>query len=214
MKSELALTIESLDLKDINQVADIHMKAFKDSALTRLGYRPVIAYYKYLLSFRNDNYNIGCFDKDKKLLGFSFSGRYSGSLTGFLIVHRSYLIIWFLLHPWKIFNPLIYDRIRMALSILTRSYRASIIDQDLKVKSFGILSIAVDPEKQGLGIGKKIMKAIEGNAHSQDFQQLHLTVHPNNTKAVSFYEENGWKRCPTFQGIWTGYMVKPLLPKE
>lgn len=79
-------------------------------------------------------------------------------------------------------------------------------------RSFGVLSIAVDPERRGLGIGRSIMNLGEKEARAKGFLQLNLTVHLNNSEAISFYEHCGWKKLLDNSGNWTGSMIKPLSP--
>ena len=107
------------------------------------------------------------------------------------------------------FNPLVIDRIKMALAIQKRS-SSNQPSQPVsrRAESFGILSIAVDPCIQGKGIGRLLMDASEFEARRQGYQQMHLTVHPSNTQAVAFYEGCGWIRSKKDGETWNGNMVK------
>ena len=210
MKISADHSINPLTRSDIHAVARIHMKAFDDSALTHLGLEPVMKYYHYLLTFQNKNFNIGCFDHNNSLLGFCFSGMYSGSLSGFLNQNRSFLRNWIMLHPWKIFNPLILNRIKIALRIYSKPFVARNNIPPSQITSFGILSIAVDPDSQGSGFGKIIMEAVEQQARDSGVLHLHLTVHQNNMKAVQFYEKCGWQKVINNIGEWDGRMAKQL----
>lgn len=50
------------------------------------------------------------------------------------------------------------------------------------------------------------MLEAEQRAHQLGFRVMHLTVHPDNTRAVTFYEQLGWVRVPSESGTWNGVM--------
>ena len=76
--------------------------------------------------------------------------------------------------------------------------------------SFGVLAIAVDPAVQGHGVGRELMASASAAATAAGFESMHLSVHPDNLQAVSFYESLGWRRAPEDDGGWVGRMRIPL----
>jgi ribosomal protein S18 acetylase RimI-like enzyme len=78
-----------------------------------------------------------------------------------------------------------------------------------RVQSFGILSIAVDPRRQGIGAGKSLIAYCEASAFQRGFEQMHLTVEPENRQAIAFYERLGWEKALE-SGVWKGRMIKRL----
>ncbi len=46
-------------------------------------------------------------------------------------------------------------------------------------------------------------------AKGYGYNQLHLSVHVENYRAVSFYEKLGWERS-YHDGVWNGKMTKML----
>jgi ribosomal protein S18 acetylase RimI-like enzyme len=53
------------------------------------------------------------------------------------------------------------------------------------------------------------MDQVEAQARELEFQQMKLTVHPGNARALRFYERLGWQRLLTTpDGDWTGAMRK------
>jgi ribosomal protein S18 acetylase RimI-like enzyme len=60
------------------------------------------------------------------------------------------------------------------------------------VRSFGLLAIAVDPARQGSGVGKALLVATEAAARDAKFDAMHLTVDSENAQAIRFYEGLGW----------------------
>lgn len=201
-----------IQVEDLSQVAALHQKAFTDSALTKLGREPVRRYYEWQLSGPHECYAISVFDQNNTLLGFCFSGIFRGSLYGFLRKNRKFLVRWILTHPRLITNQLVQDRIKLAWNIFRKKPIKKPLIQKEQYRSFGVLSIAVDPERQGLGIGKTIMALVEQEARIKGFLQLNLTVHPTNRCAIAFYEHCGWIKTSDESGNWTGSMIKTLLP--
>ncbi len=208
--NELKLTkvvVRRLEVDDLDAVVRIHMAAFPKSALTLLGAGAVRRYYTWQLLGPHDVTASGAFI-GSNLVGYSFSGVFQGATSGFLKKNRWYLMIRVLSHPWLISNPLIRERLRLGARILGSKKRAGKPAVD-KRRSFGILSIAVDPSVQGSGVGQMLMRNAETTARTLGFNQMHLTVNPENDQAVRFYEKLNWKKSPTVDG-WTGSMRKAL----
>jgi len=61
-------------------------------------------------------------------------------------------------------------------------------DMPHPLESYGILSIAIDPHYQGLGIGKMLMEHAEAIAREKGFCEMDLTVGPQNKRTIDFYE--------------------------
>ena len=68
-------------------------------------------------------------------------------------------------------------------------------DDDLeKIKKFVFVNeLAVLKKFRGLGIGKKLMDAVEDFAKDFGAQNVQLEVWENNSNAINFYERNGFK---------------------
>jgi len=106
-----------------------------------------------------------------------------------------------LARPWLLGNPLFRDRLTHGLRVLRRAFSRSktkpaapptaAAAQAPKKPPFDILSIAVDPDVQGTGVGKALM----------------LHAHGDNEQAIRFYEHLGWERCIQ-NGAWRGRMEK------
>jgi ribosomal protein S18 acetylase RimI-like enzyme len=149
---------------------------------------------------------------DNRLAGFSLGGVFHGSLSGFLAKNRRFLAYRILSHPWLLVNPIVRDRLsvgRKALPNLVKPKRSSMPAEGTRPRSFGVLTIAVEPRLQGSGIGKLLMKRTEEIAHQLSFPEMRLSVHPDNHQAVHFYENLHWERVIR-NGVWNGEMKKAL----
>lgn len=196
---------------DLPRVVEIHKLAFPDSALTAFGAETLRRYYVWLLEGPHDAVVTGAWIDDK-LLGFCAAGVFRGAMNGFLRANRPYLASRVLRNPSLLASPLIRDRIRSALAITVRFSRLARArtSTPAAVPSFGVLSIATDPRATGLGVGRALMREAEERATRLGHPHLVLTVHPENTRAVTFYEQLGWSRTLTSDGRWTGAMRRNL----
>ena len=149
------------------------------------------------------------------MAGFCFGGIFRGAMSGFLQKNRTYLALRVLTHPWLAFNPLFRDRLVTGLKVLRRfskpqsSPAQAVQASKPKKRSFGILSIAVNPNFQGQGVGKLLMLESEKIARADGFEEMNLSVSTENHQAIGFYEGLGWQKVAR-DGSWHGEMVKPL----
>jgi ribosomal protein S18 acetylase RimI-like enzyme len=206
-----SVAIQIIATSDLAQVAQVHMLAFPDSSITALGAEAARRYYEWQLTGPHDCVALGAYRGDV-LLGFCFFGVFRGALSGFLRKNRNYLILRVLTHPWLAVNPLFRDHILQSVRILLRHSKKPDSPALPKVDkaSFGILSIAVDPQQWGHKVGKSLMQAAEQIGLERGFSEMSLTVNPKNTRAVLFYEGLGWTKTLR-NGVWQGLMSKPLV---
>ena len=210
------LYVRPLTVEDLPDVARIHMQAFPDSALTKLGQEAVRRYYEWQIIGPHEALNIGVHDQTS-LLGFCFGGVFHGALGGFLEKNRAFLVRQVMSHPWLLLNPLFRERSQFAVSRLYKRVfpgHPSVIARSTtatskRVLSFGILSIAVAPQYQGCGAAQLLMEYSEQAAIERGFTHMGLTVHPSNSRAVRFYEKIGWQRDMK-DGRWNGHMSKAI----
>jgi len=197
------------------EVVALHARAFPDAALTAFGAGAVGRYYRWLLDGPHDAALVGAWqDGQGALVGFCAAGVFRGAMSGFLRAHRGYLAARILHHPGLALNPLIRDRIAAALRITLRFSRLArrppaASSGGAPRPSFGVLSIATDPRVRGAGVGRALMHEAEARARRLGHARMTLTVHPDNARAVRFYEQLGWV-CVRGPGAWAGAMVRDL----
>ncbi len=184
------ITVRQAVEADLPTVAEIHIRAFPDSFLSRLGRGPVEKYYEWLLKGPHQTTALMAY-ADGKPAGFCFGGVFRGALSGFLKKNRYYLFLSLLARPAVFFHPEMMNRLGQGIKSL-RAPAASSNMPSPGASSFGILSVAVDPVFQRSGAGRELMLESEKAAKRLGFREMDLTVHPENTKAVSFYKKAGW----------------------
>ena len=145
------------------------------------------------------------------MTGFCVGGSFRGALSGFLSQNRAFLAWRLVTHPWLISNEIVRRRLPLAVKALNadRTPGHTIPPNATRERSFGVLSIAVRPEWHGHHIGTLLMMTAEAAARARGFRAMHLTVAPDNQRAVQFYEHLQWDRVP-IDGQWQGAMRKTL----
>lgn len=203
------IIIRPLSGADLDAVTGVHCAAFPASAITAFGPGAVLRYYDWQLNGPHDAFAIAATDGGQ-LIGFCFGGLFNGSTSGFLRKNRAYLFSRLLLRPWLAGNELIRSRIRTGLKLLTKLGKRPLPQPSrTKAKSFGILSIAVAPGRQGGGVGKALLLRCEAAALQMGLTQMHLTVDTANAKTIAVYERLGWIKAEE-GGKWKGRMTKQL----
>lgn len=206
------MEIRPLTDTDLKSVAHVHMLAFPDAALTQFGIEAVRRYYLWQLNGSHNSSCMGTFI-DNQLAGYCFAGVFRSEEIGFLRNNKVFLVWRLITHPWLLNNEMVQNRISefvQAVKKYTVRKQILIEPQAPVTKKFGILSIAVHPHYQGLGIGKLLVKDVETSARQNGFNSIRLSVHPDNLKAMLFYEKLGWQKIPAANGIWVGYMAKDI----
>jgi ribosomal protein S18 acetylase RimI-like enzyme len=205
------IRVERLARDHLAQVAELHARAFPDSAINALGTEAVRRYYQWLLDGPHDAALVGAWSGDR-LVGFCAAGVFRGAMNGFLRANRWYLARRIATHPSLLASPLVRDRMKQAITITVRfSGLARRIRTGPPARPrFGVLAIATDPQVRGAGAGRALMAEAETRAVATGHDHMVLTVHPENSRAVRFYEQLGWRRDPPAPGRWSGAMIKDL----
>lgn len=204
----LAVDIVELASTDLPRVAEIHCASFPKSSLTALGRETVRRYYLWQMEGPHRNYALGI-RKSGFLVGYCFCGVFEGAMSGFIGSNMRYLIWRVITQPWLIANPLFRERLKRGTRIAAKA--AS--DQQparKKQRPFIVLAIAVDPNYQGYGAGKRLMEEVERLAIAAGFSSIRLSVDVGNEQAVQFYERLGWTKHSTTTGRWEGHMERTL----
>lgn len=203
------LRIAAVTDAQLPDVVALHTRAFPDAALTALGPEALRRYYRWLLDGPHDAALVGAWRGG--LVGFCAAGVFRGAMSGFLRANRGYLAARIALHPRLVLDPRIRDRIAAGLKITLRFSRRvrRAPAGPPAAPAFGVLAIATDPALRGAGVGRALMQEAEGRARRAGHRRMTLTVHPDNARAVRFYEQLGWIRAGG-EARWTGTMVREL----
>lgn len=196
---------------DLRASAAIHVEAFPYAAISQLGPATAERYHACLLA-RDDVHALAAFSADR-LAGFCFGGTARDVEGAFLRENLWFVGGKLLKRPSLLAKPFIRDRIGAGLRFLRPKAAApaatSAPSESPAQSSFTILYIAVHPDVEGRGVARQLLDAAEVHARSCGFAQMDLSVYLDNTRAIAFYERNGWQRLLQ-EGAWQGFMFKPL----
>lgn len=177
------IEVRSLNIIDMERVADLHYHSFKGFFLTSLGKLFLKIFYNAVIKHKN-GFGLGAFDSDNNLLGFAIgtsnsSGFYRSILkdNGLKMIKASFNQL--MLKP----NNLI-QLLRSLLSFSKVEYN------DIPT----LLSICVSDKFESKGIGRKLLIAFEDNLKLKGFTELILTTDAHNNEYVNqFYLRNDYR---------------------
>ena len=192
---------------DIKDVVNIHRMSFENFFLTSLGPKFLTVYYKCVRKDSN-GLMLGCYE-ESVLIGFCAVCLYSKSFNTKLIRHNFFK---FLCVGFKILFTKPMSLIRLFYNFTKRD--PNILDDGDYSE---LLSIAVNPNKQGMGIGKKLLYRLEEELIAKSSSKLSLTTDCNNNeKAIQFYRGLGYNvmyEFKTYPNRKMYRMIKILSPK-
>lgn len=174
-----------LNKNHIGKVVDLHELAFKGFFLTQLGSSFLKQYYKSVIQ-SDKALNIGVFDENSILLGFAITAKNSKGFNK-SIIKQNFLGFLGIAFKLLILKPKAIYRL-----IINLEKKSPDIKDD-KGNYCELLSIATHPNKQGLGIGKKLLVETEKQLKSEGYKSLALTTdYHNNIDVIRFYEKSGY----------------------
>lgn len=192
---EEGLELRTLGVGDLDDVATLHLAVFRDSALSHLGHEAVRRFYRWQLTGPHDVEAFGLFAGDD-LVGFLVGGRFRGSMIGFVKQDPVFLATCVLRHPTVVVGSRGRAALRTGIRLLVRPAKPTVVERPERVpeKSFGVLSIAIDPSVQRSGMGSLLLDEADRRAAAMGMERLHLTLDPQSWGTAEFYRGQGWRR--------------------
>lgn len=190
-KVNVGYIIRNMSKTDLNDVIQIHNKAFPGFFLTQLGRDFLYDLYK---NFIVDPLSI-CLvaEIDSFIKGFVVGNMMPDNLFRKMLIKQGYL---FLLHSFKamIRNPILVSR-RLLYAV---QYRGECPKGFIKPALLS--SIGVDPGEGTKGIGSHLINAFCWEAFSKGSDIVYLTTDKfRNNKVNAFYIKNGFKLLDTIE---------------
>lgn len=177
------MKIKIVSKQEINSVVKVHNESFQGFFLTELGNHFLKIYYE---SIRKNSKGIllGYFEGGQ-LYGFAAATTLSKGFNKNLIKSN-----WF---PFSLIGMKLLVTRMHALIRLFKNFSktsTSVTDNEDYAE---LLSIGVSNERQGMGIGKKLLIELEKKMQLEGCSKLSLTTDfHNNEKAVGFYKNLGY----------------------
>lgn len=207
------LVTRAIKRMELLQVADIHLLAFPDAAVSIMGREVARRFYESLLYGPQKHVGFGVF-VDGQLWGYVFGGRPTEAERNYLRANVGYLSWRLLTHPWLLFRGRVMNRLVLSLRVLLRLQPKTppkpVPSPEVVDQSFGVQAIAVDPRRRRGGVGRALMAAAEKAAREDGRTKLLLSVHGSNQTAVKFYQSTGWYGWPKGSPWDGGFMLRDL----
>jgi ribosomal protein S18 acetylase RimI-like enzyme len=175
-------------LEDVKSLVDLHYKCFtkKDHIAMRFGKSFILATYKWFVTSPQE---------------FVVIAKHGDSLIGFQSVsERSYdapmlraslreALTGLIFHPWLAFHPELLTRL---LRLLFRQHKESIDSARVAQLAF----IGVDPQVQGKGIGKALVRAAVSACRERGMEAITTGVLRQNLRSKAMLESAGFIEIP------------------
>lgn len=207
------LVMRPIEREDLPQVADVHLLAFPDAAVSIMGHEVARRFYESLLYGPHKHVGYGAF-VDGQLSGYVFGGRPTEAERDYLRSNVGYLSWRLLTHPWLLFRGRVMNRLVLSLRVLVRLQPKTppkpAPSLELVEQCFGIQAIAVDPRRRRGGVGRVLLVAAEKAARKDGLTTMLLSVHGSNQAAVKFYLSTGWYGYPKGSPWDGGFMLRDL----
>jgi len=180
--------IRPMQLFDVKDVVEIHLKSFPGFFLTFLDSRFLSEFYMGILDdptgFAYVNIDVGC------IIGFVAGTSQPAGFYSRLLNRRWWRFALSALIP-ILKNPLIIPRLLRAIR-----KPQDVLNQP---ETGTLMSIAVAPEAQGQGIGQRLVKAFLEESARRGLKHVDLTTDMNNNASVNqFYQRMGFRVSRTF----------------
>lgn len=199
------LPVISLDPRDVERVAQVHIAAFPHSFLSKLGPAALSRYYAWQLCGPHFVVAQGV-EIHGRLAGFCISGVFRAAMLGFLRRNLGLLARELVRRPGLVCTRLFAGRLVSGLYLFLRPRGEAVKSLD---NPYRVLSLAVHPEFHGEGIGRTLLEAAERAARTSGVAKMSLRVDPFNEPAIHLYKSQGWSECLE-GGCWQGLMVRAL----
>lgn len=202
---------------DLEDVTRVHLQAFPEAILSRIGPQVVERYYAWQLSEPNDAHAVGVYEEGE-LAGFAVGGLFRNGLSGFVGANRRLILTSVARKPWLLLNKTFWNRLAMTIDAFKRANAKRNTPgngapqpaaRKPRRRRYSVLSIAVDPANQRKGIGAVLLADQEARARELGHSEIFLTVQQDNRAAVRFYVRQGWTKVVS-DGVWHGKMTKTL----
>ena len=176
--------IRKADKNDLERIVKVHIKAFPENFMTKLGSSFLFQYYKTILLYENGI--ILVFEDEMDILGF-VAGFYKPQLFYTQLKSRKLILGFSILIP-LIKNPMLCYRL-FATYRRTDDNTNKVFDTNLCELS----SIGVNPNTMGRGVGKSLVQAFINEAVTYESNLVYLYTDKNSNERVNrFYQEMGF----------------------
>jgi len=188
--------VRKMQLSDVNQVVKVHLCSFQGFFLSFLGPKFLSLLYAYIIS-SPDGAGFVIVDKGDKIIGFVCG---STEPSGFY--RRFFKKQW-----WHIVLAILWPVLRNPCIVPRLMWRALHPPQaSTNLGAATLFSIAISPESQNKGIGKRLAQEFLHEMRRRGMRQVNLTTDKDSNESVNaFYKRLGFRLSRSFvtpEGRW------------
>lgn len=202
-----SLKIRPLTHADLSAVADVHQQIFVDNFLSHLGNRFLELFYAEFIDTSNNYGFVAIYDDQivASLLGTTdsnalFNRFYSSHWLRLsrIVAQRTLTNSYVRQHAFQRI-PHIRRAILSVFRITSKTPSAHNAGADTGSPriSARLLSIGILSEYRGQGIAERLVEYFVERLAEKGEKWIGLSVDTNNSRAIAFYEKNGWQREKT-----------------
>ena len=178
------LSVRTANIQDVPEVVRVHLDAFPDFFLTRLG--PVFLNLMYAAIVQDKFSVFVVAELDSKMIGFSAGAGQQKSQVK-RMAFRNFLSLFSAVLPSLIRSP-IKISYHLICKILSRDGHP-----EIPVNGILLRSIAVGKAALGTGAATKLIYEFENIARNKKYRSVFLTTDANDNDRVNrFYSKNGY----------------------
>ena len=192
--------VRELESKDVPGAARLHRIVFPEYFLTHMGQGFVERFYSEFVN-RNGNYGYVAICGNEVVGAVIGTLDYQRCFTQFYRRHFPRLAL--TLVGLLIMDPYIRrhlagrtGHVRQALhSFAARRQQTSVLEESLAADGAvaRLLSIGVHPNRRGSGLAEQMVDRYCNALWEDGWERVGLSVRPENTRAIAFYEKTGWQ---------------------
>ncbi len=183
--------IREANLKDLNEIAELHMQSFENHFLPKLGLKLLSKYYKEFLDEGNV-FLISVDEKTNKINGLILGTPNSAiGRNRFINNNKIRLLLRILVLCLKLDKDTwirVFSLIK-SFVLLDRSKKVALNNDKPNLKVLTLLSICVSNQYKGKGIFKILVENLEQKLIKCGYEGYILTVHKTNDRANNFYDK-------------------------
>lgn len=171
--------------EDLQEIIEIHLKAFPNFFLSGLGRSFLNTYYGCCFSSEKAFILTAINKNSEKVVGFGVACYQSKGFHKHLILNNSRV---FIFQGLKLF----FSKPRALLRLFKNLVKGNDFNDNFNYAE--ILSIAVTPDFKGIGVGKNLLREIEKRVKNNNIKTITLTTDLEfNNKVLKFYDKCGYK---------------------
>lgn len=170
---------------DVDAVVAVHLEAFGDAFLARLGPRFLKLYYEVLLDAPGGVLLVGE-DPELGVVAFAAGATDPGDVTSGLRSHPGRLL-------WSVLRGVVADP-TLVTATVRNVLRMRGASSGHRASAAELTSIAVSPRVEGSGLGHLALQAFEQACAESGCDVVELTTDArDNSHAISFYRRHGYR---------------------